>query len=292
MNKLGTGKRAAIVRALVEGNSVRATSRLCDVSKVTVLRLLADVGQLCHDFHDLTVRGLKSKRVQVDEVVWSFVGCKQRSREKGKQGHGDAWVWLAMDADSKLVVSYLIGNRDAYAASEFMWDVADRLAERVQLTSDGHGSYLHAVPSAFGDNIDYAMLVKIYGNPPVSDAATRYSPGICVGAERRAIIGNPAREHVSTSYIERQNLSLRMGNRRFTRLTNGFSKSLTNHGHAIALYYWHYNFARKHQTLGTTPAVAAGIAERAMTVDDLVTLLMDEERIRAKGGRLNRADKK
>lgn len=288
MRKLNRDKRSSIIHALCEGNSINATARLCGVSKLTVLRLLADVGMLCRDYHDLTVRGLQARRIQVDEV-WSFVGCKQRSKERGKQGLGDIWAWIALDADSKLVVSYMLGRRDAWTGSEFMWDVADRIDVRVQLTSDGHRSYLEAVPHAFGDEIDFAVLVKLYGYEQPDHS--RYSPPKCIGARRRAISGDPDPDHISTSYIERQNLSLRMGCRRYTRLTNAFSKKLENHQHAIALHYWFYNFSRKHQTLGMTPAVVAGIADQPMAISGLVALLETEERLLAGGGRLNRADR-
>lgn len=291
MRKLSTDKRAAVISALVEGTSVSSTARMCGVSKLTVLRLLADVGSLCRDYHDLAVRGLHSQRIQCDEV-WSFVGCKQKNREKGKRGHGDAWTWVAMDADTKLVIAYLVGGRDAGCAREFMLDVAGRVNSRVQLTTDGHGAYLDAVENAFGFDVDYAMLVKLYGPEGGKTTAERkYSPAQCTGARKMAQIGIPARKHISTSYIERQNLTVRMGNRRHTRLTNAFSKRLVNHEHAIALHYFHYNFIRRHKTLKTTPAVAAGVADHEWTVAELVALLEDEERKVANGGRINRADR-
>lgn len=291
MRKLTREKRSMVLGALVEGNSVNSTARMCKVSKLTVLRLLADVGRLCREFHDLTVRGLRSKRIQVDEV-WSFVGCKEKSRKRGATGYGDAWVWVGLDADSKLVVAYTVGGRDAGYASEFLHDLADRLTERVQLTSDAHKSYLVTVPGAFKNNVDYAMLIKIYGpDGSENDAEHKYSPGKCNGTKRKAVIGNPDPDHVSTSFVERQNMTLRMAQRRFTRLTNGYSKRFVNHAHAVALHYFHYNFIRRHATLGTTPAMAAGIADREWTLDDLVDLLENEEHLIANGGRINRTDR-
>jgi len=291
MRKLSRDKRSMVLGAMVEGNSVNSTARMCKVSKLTVLRLLADVGSLCRDFHDITVCGLRSKRVQVDEV-WSYVGCKEKAKAHGADGHGDAWVWIALDADSKLVVSYMVGGRDATYARGFMLDVADRVTGRVQLTSDGHKAYLEAVQNAFGFDVDYSQLVKMYGPDGVgNDAEHKYSPGKCNGAKKVPVIGLPDKDHISTSFVERQNLTLRMGQRRFTRLTNAFSKRLVNHEHAIALHYFHYNFIRRHKTIGTTPAVKAGIADREWTMDDLAAMLEAEERKLAKGGRINRADR-
>jgi len=277
--------------ALVEGNSVNSTARMCRVSKLTVLRLLADVGRLCREYHDLTVRGLRSKRIQVDEV-WSFVGCKEKAHENGAVDHGDAWVLIGMDADSKLVAAYSVGGRDAGNASEFLHDLADRLSERVQLTTDAHKTYLVTVPGAFKNNVDYAMLIKTYGpDGSGNDAEPKYSPGKCNGARREAVIGDPDPEHVSTSFVERQNMTLRMGQRRFTRLTNGYSKRFVNHELAVALHYFHYNFIRRHATLGSTPAQAAGIADREWSLDDLVDLLEKEERLIGNGGRINKTDR-
>lgn len=291
MRRLSRDKRTTVIHALCEGNSINATARLCGVSKLTVLRLLADVGSLCRDFHDLMVRGLSSRRVQVDEI-WSFVGCKAKTKAAGGNGHGDCWVWIALDADTKLVVSYLVGDRSATCANTFMLDVAGRINTRVQLTSDGHSAYLNAVENAFGFDVDYAMLVKLYG--PDNDgkgAERKYSPGKCNGAKKLVQFGMPDRKHISTSYVERQNLTLRMGNRRHTRLTNAFSKKIVNHEHAIALHYFHYNFIRRHKTLGTTPAVEAGLTDHEWTVADLVRLLENEEQKVANGGRINRADR-
>ncbi len=288
MRKLRREKREQIIGALVEGMGINAAARMCGVSKLSVLRLLADIGSLCRDLHDLMVRGLTCRRVQADEV-WSFVGCKQRSKQRGKQGDGDCWTWVGLDSDTKLVVAYLVGLRDSGHATEFIRDIANRIVNRIQLTSDGLKLYVEAVEDAFGGEVDYAMLHKIYAAERSGPA--RYSPPRCIGTTRFAISGRPDPNHVSTSYVERQNLSLRMENRRFTRLTISFSKRWINHEHAIALHYFHYNFCRNHKTLGTTPAVAAGIAEKAWTIADLVELLEDEERKLAKGGRINRQDR-
>jgi IS1 family transposase len=288
MRKLDTTKRMAILTALVEGCSINATARMCGVSKLTVLRLLADVGSLCRDYHDLTVRRLNSKRVQLDEI-WSFVGCKQKNKERGKIGDGDCWTWVAIDADSKLVVSYLVGLRDAGHAREFVNDVAARVDGRIQLTSDGLKLYVEAVEDAFGGDVDYAMLVKIYGSENPGEA--RYSPPVCRGTETTMMSGDSDPEHISTSYIERQNLTLRMHNRRFTRLTNAFSKRWINHEPAISLHYFFYNFCRIHKTLRITPAMAAGITDHVWSVADLVAMLEKEEVTHTHGGRINRADR-
>lgn len=248
-------------------------------SKFTILRLLADVGSFCRDYHDLTVRVLKSRRVQVDEV-WSFCGCKAKAKAQGAQGVGDVRTWIAIDAESKLCISYLVGNRDGEHSAVFIADVADRLAQRVQLTSDGQSPYLGAVERAFGGDVDYSMLIKHYTVDRLAEV--RYSPAKCVGCTEETVTGSPDPEHVSTSYIERQNLSLRMGSRRFTRLTNGYSKKIENRAHAVALHYFHFNFIRKHQTLKTTPAVAAGIASRP---DDDARFRRDGRARRAPHGR-------
>ncbi len=291
MRKLSKDKREAILNALIEGCSINSTTRMCGVSKLTVLRLLADVGSLCLDYHDLTVKDVQSKRIQCDEI-WSFVGCKQKNKEIGKVGHGDVWTWVALDADSKLVVSYLVGPRNADVARELMLDVKARVANRIQLTTDGLGTYFKAVENAFGLDVDFAQLVKLYGPDGSGKGPERkYSPGQCNGTKKVIHFGAPDRDHISTSYIERSNLTLRMCNRRFTRLTNAFSKKLINHIHAIALHYFNYNFIRKHQTLGTTPAVAAGITDKVWTVGDLVEMLEKEERKLNNGGRINRADR-
>lgn len=281
MRKLSTEKRAAILSALVEGNSINATCRMIGVAKKTVLRLLADAGRFCADYHDLIVRDLQSKRVQVDEI-WAFCGCKDKAREFGAEGFGSVWTWTAIDAESKLCISYLVGLRDVEYAVEFCKDIADRLASRVQLTTDGLHAYIYAVDQAFHGNVDYARLIKLYGQDP--EGEKRYSPAECIGCRREVEAGAPDRDHVSTSFVERQNLTMRMSIRRFTRLTNAFSKKIENHEHAVALHYFHYNFIRKHQTLKTTSAVAAGIANRPLTVLDLVRMIEDEEK--KLGGRL------
>ncbi|MEM9881407.1 MAG: IS1 family transposase [Planctomycetota bacterium] len=281
MRKLSTEKRAMILECLCEGNSVAATCRMLRVSKVTVLRLLADAGTLAVDFHDLKVRDLQCDRVQVDEI-WSFVGAKQRQVDRGADAEGSTWTWTAIDSDSKLLISYLVGKRDGGYAMEFAYDMADRIEGRFQLTSDGLAAYLDAISDAFGDGIDYAMLVKIYGAERPDHA--RYSPAVCTGARKNVVIGNPDEDHVSTSHVERQNLTVRMQNRRFTRLTNAFSKKLANHQHHVALHYFHYNFVRKHQTIKTTPAMMAGIADHRWTMVEFVEMLEREEK--ARGGRL------
>ena len=275
MNRLSTAKRTQVIAALIEGNSLRATSRITGASKVTILRLLEDLGYACAAFQDKTLRNLNCKRIQCDEI-WQFCYAKEKNvpaERQGQFGFGDVWTWAAMCADTKLIVTWALGTRGAGTATEFMHDLAGRLAHRVQLTTDGHRVYLNAVESAFGADIDYAMLVKIYG----SDAAneTKYSPAECIDCKQIAISGRPDPRHISTSYIERQNLTMRMGMRRFTRLTNGFSKKIENHGHAIALHYMHYNFCRVHLTLRVTPAMEAGIADHVWTLEEVVGLLQE-----------------
>jgi IS1 family transposase len=261
------------------------------VSKLTVLRLLADVGSLCADLHDELVRGLDSRRVQVDEI-WSFVGCKNKSKKAGARGDGDAWTWVGIDAESKLIVAYLVGLRELSYAYDFIGDIADRLKNRIQLTSDGLKMYVTAVLDTFGiDNIDFAQLLKLYG--PSTDRAgeARYSPAECIGCLVRPMSGEPDPKYISTSFSERMNLTTRMCNRRFTRLTNAFSKKWRNHEHAIALHYFVYNFCRKHLTLGTTPAIAAGITDRVWKIEDLVGMLVEKESQNKCHGRINRADR-
>jgi IS1 family transposase len=273
MNKLTNAKRTAVVAALVEGNSIRATVRMTGVAKNTVVKLLTDLGAACDRFHDETVRNVRAKRVQCDEI-WSFVYAKQKNvpaEKRGQFGVGDVWTWTAIDADSKLIVSWLVGSRDGAAAYDFMQDVASRLRGRVQLTTDAHKPYLSAVEDAFGVDIDYAILQKIYGSEPSGEK--RYSPAVCLGAIPTPIIGDPNPKHISTSYVERQNLSMRMSMRRFTRLTNGFSKKLENHCAAVALYFVYYNFCRVHQTLRVTPAMEAGLTDHVWAVEEIVALL-------------------
>jgi IS1 family transposase len=273
MNQTSTEKRAQIIACLVEGNSIRATCRLTGAAKNTVTKLLCDAGKACSEYQDKALVNLPCKRLQCDEV-WAFVGSKEKntSIEKKKQGWGDAWTWTAICADTKLIPCWFVGQRDAGAAYHFMHDLAPRLAHRVQLTTDGLKVYLNAVEDAFGCEIDYAMLVKIYGNTP-EGGEVRYSPAVCMGAKKANITGKPDYKHISTSYIERSNLSLRMGNRRFTRLTNGFSKKVENHEHALALYFMYYNFARIHQTLRVTPAMEAGVSDHVWNIEEIVALI-------------------
>ena len=278
MNRLDTKRRAQILNCLVEGVSIRATSRLTGADKKTILRLLARAGEACLAYQDRTLRNLPCKRVQCDEI-WAFCYCKDKNVPadmRGKPGVGSIWTWTAIDADTKLMPCFHVGTRDAGCAYEFMVDLADRLRGRIQLTTDGHGSYLSAVPGAFGRDIDYAMLIKVYGAPPTTEGR-RYSPPECLGTKVDEISGYPDPAHVSTSYVERQNLNMRMGMRRFTRLTNAFSKKVENHRHAVALYTMFYNFARIHQTLRCTPAMEAGVADHPWDLEEIAELIQDEE---------------
>ena len=283
MNYLDTAKRVQVIKALVEGMSVRATCRLTGVSKPTVLKLLVDVGEVCAAFQYEHLRNLKCKRVQVDEI-WAFVAMKQKNvpLDARGQGVGDVWTWTAIDADTKLIVSFLVGNRDSHCARIFIDDLASRLAGRIQLTSDGHKPYLQAVEDAFGAGIDYAVIMKLYGNEGHGGepANIRYSPAVCTGIKIEKITGRPDPAHISTSYVERQNLTMRMSMRRFTRLTNGFSKKAENHAAMVALHFMHYNFCRIHQTLRITPAMAAGVSGKVFDVEDIVALLEQAEAAR------------
>ena len=275
MNKLDKKRRAQVIAALVEGNSIRATCRMTGVAKGTVLKLLADLGKACARYQDEKLRNLPCKRIQCDEI-WGFCYAKGKNVPKkywGKLGFGDVWTWTAICADTKLVPAWLIGERNNSYGIKFIADLAARLAHRVQLTTDGHKPYLRAVPDAFGSEIDYAMLEKLYANPPKEGAATRYSPGQCCGTRRQTVIGNPDQAHVSTSYAERANLTMRMSMRRFTRLTNAFSKKVENLEAAVALHFMWYNFGRIHQTLRVTPAMAAGIADHVWSIDEITDLL-------------------
>ena len=278
MNKLSTEKRARIVSALVEGCSIRSTVRMTGVAKNTVTKLLVDLGQVCSEFQDRTLRNLACKRLQLDEI-WSFCYSKAKNVPEDKKhtfGYGDVWTWVAIDADTKLVPSWLVGGRDAGCAEAFVNDLASRLANRVQLTTDGLKAYLDAVDTAFAGDVDYAMLVKLYGSAP--EAERRYTPAKCNGTRRNQVSGNPDPKHVSTSYVERQNLTMRMKMRRFTRLTNAFSKKVENHAHAIALHFMHYNFARIHQTLRSTPAMKAGVTDHLWSIEEIVLLLEMQEK--------------
>ena len=273
MNRLSAAKRAAVVAALVEGCSIRATVRMTGVAKNTIVKLLVDLGADCAKYQDEHLRNLSCKRIECDEI-WSFVYAKQKNVERAKnapEAAGDVWTWTALDADSKLVPTWLIGTRDLGTAYTFMHDLADRLSNRVQLTTDGHRPYLEAVESAFGEEIDFAQLVKVYGSDP--EAEKRYSPAKCLGTNVKTITGEPNPKHVSTSYVERQNLTMRMSMKRFARLSNGFSRKLENHSATVALYFMYYNFARIHQTLRTTPAQAAGVTEKLWDIEDIVGLL-------------------
>ncbi len=278
MNKLSSELRSRIVHLLCEGMSIRAITRTAGVSKNTVAKLLFDTGLICAEYHDKHVRNVAAKRVQVDEI-WSFTYAKQKNVAAAKaatDGAGDTWTWTAIDADSKLVLSWFVGGRDAYCAKMFINDLASRLSNRVQLTSDGLRAYLEAVEGAFGADVDYAQLAKIYGASPES-AKGRYSPAECTGAIKTPIEGEPDEKHISTSYVERQNLTMRMHMRRFTRLTNGFSKKVEAHANAVALHFMYYNFCRIHKTLRVTPAMAAGVTDRLWEVKDIVALIEAKE---------------
>jgi IS1 family transposase len=277
MNKLDHNHRAQIISLLCEGNSLRAISRITGIAFNTVSRLLVDAGKACDDFHNEAVRNVASKRVQCDEI-WAFTYAKQKNVATAKaapEDAGDTWTWTAIDADTKLVISYLVGGRDAGYANAFMEDVASRLANRVQLTTDGLKAYLEAVDGAFGSDIDFAQLVKLFGNAP--GPIGRYSPAPCTGIKKSRVEGNPDKAHVSTSYVERQNLTMRMHMRRFTRLTNGFSKSVENHAYAVALHFTYYNFVRIHKTLRCSPAMAAGLTNKLWEVSDIVALIEKAE---------------
>lgn len=278
MNKLSRDRQAQIVKALCEGNSIRSTSRMAGVAINTVIKLLTDLGTACLDYQDANMRNLPCKRLQADEI-WSFIYSKAKNipgEHEGEFGYGDVWTWTALDADTKLIPCWRVGNRDGREAYHFMRDLAARLSNRVQLTTDGHRAYLEAVEGAFGANIDYAMLIKLYGPEP-TESQRRYSSADCIGTETRVVTGTPDKLHISTSYAERQNLTMRMSMRRFTRLTNAFSKKLENHMHALALYFMHYNFCRPHKSLANpyhrTPAMAAGLTDHIWTVEELLSLL-------------------
>ncbi len=274
MNRLTKEQQARVVGALVEGNSIRATVRMTGVAKNTVVKLLVDLADACVGYHDRNVRNLRVRRLQCDEI-WNFVGAKAKNArpEKKAEGWGDTWTWTALDADTKLCVSYLMGGRDAVWAGEFLDDCASRISNRVrvQITTDGHKAYLEAVEGAFGADVDYAQLQKIYGAP--AEDHKRYSPATCIGCDMKVVSGNPDPRHVSTSFVEGQNLSMRMSIRRFTRLTNAFSKKVENHAAAVALWFMYYNFCRVHQTIRVTPAMEAGLSNHVWALDELLSLL-------------------
>ncbi|NJM35159.1 MAG: DDE-type integrase/transposase/recombinase [Rhodomicrobium sp.] len=276
MRQLALQTRVTILKCLLDGMSIRATARVADVSKNTVSKLLIEAGTVCAAFHDENVRGVKAERVQCDEI-WSFVGCKQKNAmpESG-EWRGDVWTWTAIDADSKLAISYLVGGRDGEYAIAFMDDLRSRLENRVQLTTDGHKAYLEAVEGAFGGDVDYAQLVKLYGEPAggaKNKSERKYSPAECTGIKKNVVEGSPDKSKISTSYVERQNLTMRMAMRRFTRLTNAFSKKIENHAHAVALHFMNYNFCRIHKSLKVTPAMAAGVADQLWEIEDIVKLV-------------------
>ena len=274
MNKLPIATRAQILNLLVEGSSLRSISRVCDVSINTVTKLLVDAGTVCAAYHDQYVIGVKAKRIQCDEI-WSFCYAKEKNLARAKnapEGAGDVWTWTAIDADAKLMVSWAVGDRTAECARAFMDDVAGRLASRVQLTTDGHRVYLDAVMGAF-DQVDFAQLVKLYGAESGKEAEKKYSPSECTGTIKNPVAGSPDPKHISTSYVERQNLNMRMGMRRFTRLTNAFSKRIDNHLHSLALYFVFYNFVRMHKTLRMSPAMAAGISDKLWDIENIVDLI-------------------
>lgn len=277
MNLLSTSQRVQVIKCLCEGMSIRGTVRITGIAKNTIVKLLAEMGEACADLHDRQVRSLKSKRIQCDEI-WSFVGAKQKnvSKEQKAEGWGDVWTWTAIDADSKLCISYLVGGRDTGWATQFTFDIRSRVLGRPQITTDAHAPYMAAIEMAFQDDVHYAQLHKIYGAANDTPEA-RYSPARCIGCDMKAVIGSPDYEHVSTSYVERQNLTMRMSMRRFTRLTNAFSKKIENHAAAIALYFAYYNFCRVHQTLRVTPAMEAGLSDRVWSVEELVELLPKPE---------------
>ncbi len=271
MNTLTNEDRVRVIAALVEGNSIRSTSRMTGVARNTVTKLLVDLGQVCMKYHDEHVRNVTVRHLQCDEI-WAYIGAKAKnvSPEKKEIGWGDVWTWVGIDADTKLVVSYLVGGRGADWARDFMEDCASRIRNRIQITTDGHKAYLEAVENAFGADVDYAQLQKIYGASLENE--TRYSPAVCIGCEMKVVSGNPDPKHVSTSYVERQNLTMRMHMRRFTRLTNAFSKKIDNHAYAVALHFMYCNYVRIHQSLRVTPAMESGLCDHAWTIEELVEM--------------------
>ncbi|HEY1649972.1 MAG TPA: IS1 family transposase [Terracidiphilus sp.] len=272
MNLLTQDQRIRIVAALVEGNSLRSVSRMTGIARNTITKLLVDLGEACMEYHDANVRNLRVRRLQCDEI-WAYVGAKQKnaSPDKKEIGWGDVWTWVGLDADTKLVVSYLVGGRGADWAKDLMEDCASRIQGRVQITTDGHKAYLEAVEGAFGSDVDFATLQKLYGAS--EETQKRYSPAKCIGCESKVVMGKPDPDHISTSYVERQNLTMRMNIRRFTRLTNAFSKKLDNHAYAVALHFMYMNFVRIHQTLRVTPAMEAGLSDHVWTFEELISVL-------------------
>ena len=280
MNKLSQERRVQVVKALVEGNSINGTVRMTGVAKNTVLKLLADLGSACLDYQETTLRDLNLRYIECDEI-WEFCYAKERNvpvEHKGEFGYGDVWTWTGIDADTKLVPCWHVGGRTGRDAWDFISNLRSRLTNRVQLTTDGLRAYLEAIEGVFGAEVDYAMLNKIYGHE-TREGQRRYSPAECIGAEKRVVAGDPDKSRISTSYVERQNLTMRMSMRRFTRLTNAFSKKIENHMHAISLHFMWYNFARPHKTLSKpylkTPAMAAGVADHIWTAEEIVSLLGD-----------------
>ena len=275
MNTLPNTKRIQILNMLVEGSSMRTISRIVGVSINTVTKLLVEAGHACEAFHDEHVRNVHASRVQCDEI-WSFCYAKQknvRAAQAAPEQAGDLWTWTALESDSKLILSWMVGDRDAGYATEFMRDLESRLATRVQLTTDGHKAYLEAVEDAFGNSIDYAQLVKLYGESAEPGPERKYSPSVCHGARKQTVQGNPDKQHISTSHVERHNLTMRMSLRWFTRLTNAFSKKIDNHCHALALYFVFYNFVKIHKTLRVTPAMEAGLTDRLWKWEDVLAMI-------------------
>ena len=273
MNRLPIEKRAQILGMFSEGLSLRATSRLADVSINTVSKMLVEVGAACEEYQNRTLRNLPCRRIQVDEI-WAFCYAKEKNvplDRKGQFGYGDVWTWVAIDADTKLIPSWIVGDRSADSAALLMRDLASRLRYRIQLTTDGHRAYLTAVEETFGADVDFSQLIKVYGNPTEPD--TRYSPGECIGCKQERIVGRPDPLHISTSFVERQNLTMRMSMRRLTRLTNAFSKKLENHTAAVALHFMHYNFARIHKTLRVTPAMEAGVSDHVWSMEEIIEMV-------------------
>lgn len=276
MNTLSQDERVKIIEALVEGMSLRSASRMTEVVRNTITKLLVDLGKACMEYHDVHVRNVRVRRLQCDEI-WAYVGAKQKNVKPAKReiGWGDVWTWVALDADTKLVVSYLVGGRGADWAHDFMEDCASRVKGHLQLITDGHKPYLEAIENAFGGGIDYSTLKKIYGAS--EETEKRYSPAKCIGCDMKVVSGNPDLRHVSTNYIERQNFTMRMHMRRFTRLTNAFSKKLDNHAYAVAVHFMYCNFVRIYSTIRVTPAMEAGLSDHAWSMEELVNLLPEAE---------------